>query len=313
MATIFANLPAHEGETGLTLYLYNMTTGTVINPGGDALTEIANGTFSAEVAEPLDQTLRADVEDSSNDVIASDTLWHGESVIGLMPDECVTSDYYNTVRRNAADVRPIYFQWDNDTATINGMVSVNGAPYVATSGAISFVRQESASYLWQIAHNTNDRPEEGTASFLVTDGVHTRIIPMTVDIGGDSGGGASPSTGLTYIVGYMPDRPTGTDITMYQDENIEISVTPRNARGQTEDLSTKLLYVVIDSEDTGVDAVVIDNNDLTKLPDSISFTVGTAVTGILTPSWRWALRDQTTDEVYIHGTIFVEPAATKDN
>ena len=312
MATIFANLPAHEGHIGLTLYLYNMTTGDVLNAGGDALTELANGTFSTEVSETITMTLRADVENSSNDVIASDTLWLGESVVGLMPDDCGTSDYYNTVRRNATDIRPIFFQWDNDTSSIAAMVSVNGAPYATTAGQISFVRQESASYLWQIGYDAADRPEEGTASFLVTDGTNSRIIPMTVDTGGEGSGGSSSPSGMTYIVGRVPDRPNGTDITMFQGEHMEVSIIPKNARGETQDLSVNLLYVVIENELTGVDAVVIPNADLTKLPDSISFPVTTAVTDVITPSWRWALRDQQTDEVYVYGTLYVEPVATQD-
>ena len=72
------------------------------------------------------------------------------------------------------------------------------------------------------------------------------------------------------------------------------------------------MYVVIEDETDGVDALVIEDVDLTKTADTISFSVNIAVTNTLTPSFNWALRDQTTNEVYLKGTLYVEPAATRD-
>lgn len=65
MAVVSVRLTASTGETGLVLRLYE-TDGTVINTGGDTLTEVAssNGLFQATVTETLSGILQATVETS---------------------------------------------------------------------------------------------------------------------------------------------------------------------------------------------------------------------------------------------------------
>jgi len=62
MATIAVNLPLNVGVSGTyLLYLYNGS--TLLNTGGDTLTEVGNGYFTATVAETVSATVayRADV------------------------------------------------------------------------------------------------------------------------------------------------------------------------------------------------------------------------------------------------------------
>ena len=85
MATISANLPLNAGDTGLTLFLYSLTDGSLLNTGGDSLTEVANGLFQATVDETIEADLRADAKDSGGNLLASDTLYLGSSIVGQQP------------------------------------------------------------------------------------------------------------------------------------------------------------------------------------------------------------------------------------
>ena len=85
MATISANLPLNAGDTGLTLFLYSLTDGSLLNTGGDSLTEVANGFFQATVDETIEADLRADAKDSGGNLLASDTLYLGSSIVGQQP------------------------------------------------------------------------------------------------------------------------------------------------------------------------------------------------------------------------------------
>lgn len=85
MATISANLPLNAGDTGLALFLYSLTDGSLLNTGGDSLTEVANGLFQATVDETIEADLRADAKDSGGNLLASDTLYLGSSIVGQQP------------------------------------------------------------------------------------------------------------------------------------------------------------------------------------------------------------------------------------
>ncbi|MGI9459988.1 MAG: hypothetical protein ACR2NF_08330 [Pirellulales bacterium] len=84
---VFTNLPANEGDVGLKLFLYSPENGNLINASGTPLSELSNGVFMAEVYQPITTDLRADVETSIGDVLASDWLYKGNSVVGLKATE----------------------------------------------------------------------------------------------------------------------------------------------------------------------------------------------------------------------------------
>ena len=123
---------------------------------------------------------------------------------------------------------------------------------------------------------------------------------------GSGGGGSS----VTYV-GYVPCRTDSTDLTVYQGETYAASIEPRDSSGTAVNLASKTMYVVIENEDTAVDAVVINDADLTKTATTIGFTIDTVVTNVDNPSHLWALRDASTNEVYMHGTLYVDKVATQ--
>lgn len=66
MATVKVFMPDEIGNTSHTLYLYKSSDGTLLNTGGDALTETgASGWFSATVAETLAETYGGFVHNSA--------------------------------------------------------------------------------------------------------------------------------------------------------------------------------------------------------------------------------------------------------
>lgn len=65
MATVLVHAPELSGFTGLRLWLYSDAAGTLLNTGGDELTEVANGLFSATVAETIGVTYRADIKNAA--------------------------------------------------------------------------------------------------------------------------------------------------------------------------------------------------------------------------------------------------------
>lgn len=63
MPTVSIHMPEQSGQTGQLLYLRKTSDGTLLNAGGDALTEspASSGRFTATVAETISETLQAAV------------------------------------------------------------------------------------------------------------------------------------------------------------------------------------------------------------------------------------------------------------
>ena len=198
---IFANLPLTAGESGLTLKLYNPQSGTQLNAPGDAMQEMGNGVFYADVTQDISGDLRADVLDADGDAIASDWLYEGNSVVGLArTDEEPEPVYTNVVRRNADDDQPLYFEWPTPSESLTAEKSINGGAYEAIDGVVSYLRTEAGANLYTIAYEASDRPTDGTAEYKVTSGTVTRIIPLSVDTGGGGDG-----SGLYQLTVYARD------------------------------------------------------------------------------------------------------------
>ena len=85
MAQITCNLILSQGETGLILRLYSITTGAELNPAGYNLTEVASGVFEATVNETRSEDMRADIFDGNGDLLASDWLYLAETTVGIEP------------------------------------------------------------------------------------------------------------------------------------------------------------------------------------------------------------------------------------
>jgi hypothetical protein len=89
MSIIGVHLPLFSGSTGLSLQLY--TGGTLVNSGGDALTESgSSGYFTADVAESLAGLYRADVRNASNVLIYQDWLNTPAGLVVGTPNPAVT-------------------------------------------------------------------------------------------------------------------------------------------------------------------------------------------------------------------------------
>ena len=83
MTTVSIHMPENTGLTGFTLYLRKTSDGTLVNTGGDALTEspASSGRFTATVAESWTETLAAVVLDSNSLAVRDGWLAVGETVI----------------------------------------------------------------------------------------------------------------------------------------------------------------------------------------------------------------------------------------
>lgn len=100
MATITANLPLNAGDTGIVLFLYSLSDGSLLNLGGDSLAEVANGLFQADVDDahiPSGEDLRADAQNGTGVVIASDILYDGSSIIGVQPQLTLIDDLSSSI------------------------------------------------------------------------------------------------------------------------------------------------------------------------------------------------------------------------
>lgn len=143
MAIISANLPLNAGDTGLTLLLYSLTDGSLLNAGGDAMTEVANGFFQATVDDsdiPADEDVRADARDASSNVIASDILYSGSTLVGIQSQASLVDDVSDAI--GAAGSRAV-------TITVtDGSANVPNAPVqlmTAADVAIGVVRYTNSS------------------------------------------------------------------------------------------------------------------------------------------------------------------------
>jgi len=97
------------------------------------------------------------------------------------------------VQRSTDDTDEIRFAWPVTGATITGQVSKGGGAFGAVAGAITFLRTEAGTHIYQIAYNAADR-QEGSVRYLFTDGTYTRAVNLEV-FGAVSGGGGGGTNG----------------------------------------------------------------------------------------------------------------------
>lgn len=83
MATVSIHMPEQSGQSGLSLYLRKTSDGTLVNTGGDSLTEspASSGRFTATVAETWAETLAASVQNASSLIVRDGWLAEGETIV----------------------------------------------------------------------------------------------------------------------------------------------------------------------------------------------------------------------------------------
>lgn len=83
MPVVSIHMPEQTGETGLTLFLRKTSDGTLLNAGGDALTEspAASGRFTATVAETWTETLAVIARNASSLTVRDGWLAVGETIV----------------------------------------------------------------------------------------------------------------------------------------------------------------------------------------------------------------------------------------
>jgi hypothetical protein len=83
MTTVSIHMPEQSGQSGLTLFLRKTSDGTLLNTGGDALSEspASSGRFVATVAETWAETLAAAVRNASSLTVRDGWLASGETIV----------------------------------------------------------------------------------------------------------------------------------------------------------------------------------------------------------------------------------------
>lgn len=193
-------LPSMSGTTGNTLWLYKSSDFSLVNTGGDAMTESgASGWFTADVAEAWTETLAATVLDTNS--LASGYGWLVVGATQIVDATAVLDSAAQaqlniiaaavatpkvspcTVERSIADTRPLTFSWPVDGAAIAGTVSIDNGEYQAVIGDLEFLRTESGIHYYTLAYDADDRPTaEGTARYAFTDGTYTRYVVLRIAV-----------------------------------------------------------------------------------------------------------------------------------
>ena len=83
MTTVSIHMAEQSGQSGLSLYLRKTSDGTLVNTGGDSLTEspASSGRFTATVAETWAETLAASVQNASSLIVRDGWLAEGETIV----------------------------------------------------------------------------------------------------------------------------------------------------------------------------------------------------------------------------------------
>lgn len=182
----------------------------------------------------------------------------------------------------------------------------NGAIIIITDSATS--TQKSYGKVADYAGPTK------TVTLALPLGVFTISVGDTVDIIAPTGQ-ATVTANVTPIVGAVPDRGTGTTISLFTGETIPNTVTVVDADGNAIDLTGYTSLQVVIENDDGTDVETHEGGGLTiggTDNNQITFTNGAAVTA--SPgSLNWSLRDTDDNEVIQFGTIVVSYAAMADS
>ena len=175
----------HLGVTGSTYYA--KLVGSSVSPWSTSIVAFVESSQLGVFTAATDDTLSYVVYLQAGGSPAS-----SDEIDALVPGESPPPSFYQAapiVRRSTDDTDEIRFAWPVTGATITGQVSKGGAAFGAVAGAITFLRTEAGTHIYQIAYNAADR-QEGSVRYLFTDGTYTRAVNLEV-FGAVSGGGGS--------------------------------------------------------------------------------------------------------------------------
>lgn len=94
----------------------------------------------------------------------------------------------STIERYVPDTGSITFLWPapSGASTITGTRSIDGAPYGAIAGAITFLQTFANKNYYSLAYNSADRPAaEGRVNYTFVDGTYTENATLRVSASGD--------------------------------------------------------------------------------------------------------------------------------
>lgn len=209
MATIAVNLPLNIGVSGTyLLFLYDGS--TLLNSGGDTLTEDANGYYEATVAETVDTTVayRADV--TRNGVRIYSGWLHDGNVVDrpltvaeiaaalsgidvnvLSLSDAAISQIRATpttppllldiapLEMELPNLRDIVFGWPVDGATIVAYLKNSAGEFIPTTGSVVQLSEATGDYEYRLQYHVNDRPTvPASVRYKFTDDVYTRYLTV---------------------------------------------------------------------------------------------------------------------------------------
>lgn len=291
--TVSLVLWPYASATDLTLFLYKETTpSTVSNTGGDALTYVAEGVFTATVAESLSGMYNVVVKQSTS-VVASGGKVFFDGVSSTVYVDREPPAQQTPLERSTADTAVIEFQWPISGATFANSASTckriflgeTGSQKEALSGAITAISGRAGWY--KIAYNVADRAADGATV------MPTSVTYTLVDDAGNTGyltlvivEFTSSSNGIAVLPGRdraVADAGAST-ITVKLGEIITIARAVVDANGQPMDLSgfSNLQFVVQDAR--GLDLAKVDHADITISgadDDTYSFVTPSGMTAKL--------------------------------
>lgn len=226
MTTVSIHMPENTGLTGFTLYLRKTSDGTLVNTGGDALTEspASSGRFTATVAESWTETLAAVVLDSNSLAVRDGWLAVGETIVrdgypGL------TTEQEQTITAISAALAGAPVEPTGRIASGGGIVAYIGDDFRVRSGTqLQIPVSDPSGGLYtklnaigaaNLAFGAS-RPDKaagvisGTIASLATSGSGaSQLLLITVEIS-NCGSGLRPGDDYTYQI---EDRQTqGTEV-----------------------------------------------------------------------------------------------------
>lgn len=292
MTTVSLTFWPYASATDLVLFLYRETApSTVVNTGGDALTYVAEGVFTATVAESLSGMYNVVVKQGSTVVASGGKVWFdGVSSTVYVDREPPTQ--YPPVERPTDDTTVIEFYWPISGATFANSASTckrrflgeTGAQEEALSGAISAISGKAGWY--KLAYALADRAADATTV------IPTGVTYTLVDDAGNTGELTlvivefASASGIAVLPGRdraVADAGAST-ITVKLGEIITIARAVVDANGQPMNLSGlgNLQFVVQDAR--GLDLARVNHADITISgadDDTYSFVTPSGMTAKL--------------------------------
>jgi hypothetical protein len=299
MATIAVNLPLNVGVSGTyLLFLYDGS--TLLNSGGDTLTEVANGYYTATVAETVDASVvyRADVTRNGtllysgwlqtriSDVVDAPALPpDGWSTLGITNGGVIASGdtFGNTLVLTSLGPAAVwdYFEASTGDDAVDKIAAAIGSPgpnartisitVESDSNAISGVRIEALTDLGAPTSQQATTGTLGTATLYLDDGEYLlRVLPPN---------------------GY--DTPDDIELTVDGAETVAIELTARSVPVPDNPLLATLVVSCVDQEGavepgvtievqmqsipTGSTGIAFDSTPQTAISDSDGLAMLTVV------------------------------------